>query len=192
MKAEEIEYKGFIIEVHTEADPLNPRAEYDNVGHMVCWHPDYLLGDEQVSRTEHEEAQERVKEIEKSGGIVLPLFLYDHSGITMNTTGFSCPWDSGQVGVILCTKEQIDDEWSGDAEAARLYLIGEVEVYDHYLTGNVYGYVITDPQNEEDHIDSCWGYYGDPEEYMIPQCKESIDHELRERVPLFTSVGVDA
>ena len=31
------------------------------------------------------------------GMVILPLYLYDHSGITMNTCGFSCPWDSGQV-----------------------------------------------------------------------------------------------
>ena len=32
------------------------------------------------------------------GFVFLPLYLFDHSGITMNTSGFSCPWDSGQVG----------------------------------------------------------------------------------------------
>jgi hypothetical protein len=34
--------------------------------------------------------------------VVLPVYIYDHSGITLNTTGFSCPWDSGQVGWIVC------------------------------------------------------------------------------------------
>ncbi|SHF15500.1 hypothetical protein SAMN02745133_01946 [Desulforamulus putei DSM 12395] len=42
--------------------------------------------------------------------IILPLYLYDHSGITMNTTGFSCPWDSGQVGWIYCSKERFRKE----------------------------------------------------------------------------------
>lgn len=36
---------------------------------------------------------------------MLPLYLYDHSGITMNTSGFSDPWDSCQVGYIYMTKE---------------------------------------------------------------------------------------
>ena len=30
--------------------------------------------------------------------VILPLYLHDHSGLTMNTSGFHCPWDSGQVG----------------------------------------------------------------------------------------------
>ena len=38
--------------------------------------------------------------------IVLPVYLYDHSGIRISTSPFSCPWDSGQVGVIYCTKKK--------------------------------------------------------------------------------------
>ena len=41
----------------------------------------------------------------------LPLYLYDHSGITMNTGGFSCSWDSGQMGWIYATKEDIQKEY---------------------------------------------------------------------------------
>lgn len=41
---------------------------------------------------------------------------------------------------------------------------GEVEVYDQYLTGEVYG-VITEEYNAEDddweEKDSCWGYFSD-------------------------------
>ena len=44
------------------------------------------------------------------GMVILPLYLYDHSGITMNTCGFSCPWDSGQVGWIYADKAMIDKE----------------------------------------------------------------------------------
>lgn len=64
---------------------------------------------------------------------ILPLYLYDHSGITMNTTGFSCPWDSGRVGfifaaqatILLCgtSEDKIEDE-----------LRSEVEVYDKYIS----------------------------------------------------------
>lgn len=43
--------------------------------------------------------------------IILPLFLYDHSGITMNTSGFNCPWDSGQVGIIYISKKKAKEEF---------------------------------------------------------------------------------
>ena len=42
--------------------------------------------------------------------IILPLFLYDHSGITMSTGPFSCPWDSGQVGWIYAPKQKFIEE----------------------------------------------------------------------------------
>jgi len=48
--------------------------------------------------------------------IILPLFLYDHSGITMSTGPFSCPWDSGQVGWIYASKQKFIDE-TGYSEA---------------------------------------------------------------------------
>ena len=37
--------------------------------------------------------------------VILPLYLYDHSGITISTGPFSCPWDSGQVGWIKAPKD---------------------------------------------------------------------------------------
>lgn len=91
--------------------------------------------------------------------IMLPLYLYDHSGITMSTGPFSCPWDSGQIGYIYITKEKARKEYSwkymtkSRIAKIREYLTGEVETYDQYLTGDVYGYRISN--EDDDHIDSC-------------------------------------
>ena len=46
---------------------------------------------------------------EADGYAMLPLYLYDHSGITMNTTGFNDRWDSGQVGFIYTTKDRVTE-----------------------------------------------------------------------------------
>ncbi len=111
-----------------------------------------------------------VKDIEAvSGGelVVLPLYLYDHSGLTMNTTGFYCPWDSGQVGYIWTTMKRIKEgrpekrtkkEWR---DLALTILRGEVEVYDQYLRGDCYGYIEEKlrPDGEWEELISCWGYY---------------------------------
>ena len=45
------------------------------------------------------------------------------------------------------------------AEQAYKAMESEVEEYDHYLTGQCYGYVVEDADGEE--IDSCWGFLGD-------------------------------
>jgi len=99
-----------------------------------------------------------------AGYVILPLYLYDHSGITMSTGSFGCPWDSGQVGYIICDNETVEKEFGGDRDLAEKSLRAEVSVYDDYLTGNVYGFIVEERDNDEDddweHVDSCWGFYG--------------------------------
>jgi hypothetical protein len=118
--------------------------------------------------------------------IILPLYLYDHSGITMNTSGFSCPWDSGQVGIIYATIEQCKKEWSGDdwRERAVNCLRGEVEEYDHFISGEIYGYTVEpkDTNKEIECDDSCWGYLGyeSAMETMVNEAKASINYAIKD------------
>jgi hypothetical protein len=86
----------------------------------------------------------------------------------MNTTGFSCNWDSGRVGFIFISKEKMLKEYGGKIVTRKLkervegYLKGEVETYDQYLTGDVYGYRVFKEENGvEEELDSCWGFYGE-------------------------------
>jgi len=103
--------------------------------------------------------------------VILPLYLYDHGGITMNTGGFSCPWDSGQVGWIYASYEDVRSEYGSlDLDRAESLLKSEVESYDHYLTGQCYGFKLYENDNE---IDSCWGFLGD-----ISDVKDSIKSHL--------------
>jgi len=39
----------YIAQLVREDQPFNPREEFDNLGHMVCAHGNYNLGDEQSS-----------------------------------------------------------------------------------------------------------------------------------------------
>lgn len=124
---------------------------------------------------------ERIDKILEKHCIILPLYLYDHSGITMNVGGFSCPWDSGQVGFIYVSKAKVRQEygWKRITEKrlkqVESYLKGEVKVYDKLLTGEVYGFVAErlmpcpdDWELEEwsdcdahwEEEDSCWGFFG--------------------------------
>jgi hypothetical protein len=119
-------------------------------------------------------------ELAQRNNLILPLYLYDHSGITMNTTGFSCPWDSGQVGEIYCTYADIEKEYGNrNAESiakAEHLLQAEVREYDHYIRGDCYGYIIKDESGEE--ADSCWGFIGDfdkVKEWMKEQAGSEFD-----------------
>lgn len=92
------------------------------------------------------EVDERLMKVISQKFLMLPLYLYDHSGITMNTTGFSCPWDSGQVGWIYASKEDALREFGGKSftaatrKKAEDCMRGEVECYDSYLRGEAYGF----------------------------------------------------
>ena len=96
--------------------------------------------------------------------VILPLYLYDHSGITMSTCPFACEWDSGQVGWIICDKETTERDFNGDRGLAEKCLIAEVATYDQYLTGDVYGFIVEERDDDDDEgweeLDSCWGFFG--------------------------------
>lgn len=164
-----------VIEQDSEAD--SPRS-YCNLGTMVCWHKRYILGDEQPKEDPEEWEKKNLKDC-----IYWPLYLFDHSGITMRPYPFSCPWDSGQVGWIYVTNEKAKKEYGWEKlspereDKVRQYLKHEVELYDHFLTGSCWGYRILEDGEE---VDSCWGFYGDTLEYTgIP---EHIDKELHGRL----------
>lgn len=99
--------------------------------------------------------------------IVLPVYMYDHSGQTVSTTPFSCPWDSGFFGIIAVSINDVRKEYNWDRitkkrrQQIENHLRGEIETYDDYLTGSVYRYEITPIDNPNEEIDSCGGFLGD-------------------------------
>ena len=180
------EYKGYAITIEQDNNPDSPR-EWDNLGTMVCAHRRYHLGDEQFDGHYYDGGP--LKEFLNRKDILwLPLYLYDHSGITMNTTGFSCPWDSGMVGFIYVTKEDVLKEFKHKIVDKKLkdhvykILKGEVETYDQYLTGDVYGYIITDPDGNE--TDSCWGFYG--YKYCLEEAQSMVDWHVKNDLQVAT------
>ncbi len=149
-----------------DEDAANPRTEWDNLGTMVCFHNRYDLGDKHSYHQSHYSSWDELEaDIRKreNVAVILPLFIYDHSGITMNTTGFNCRWDSMQVGFIFIAKDKALKEFGGKIVTKKLrerletYLRSEVETYDQYLRGDVWGVKVFEDGEE---IDSCWGFYG--------------------------------
>jgi hypothetical protein len=146
---------------------------------------------DRINSAVHAVAQERAE--------ILPLYLYDHSGITMSTGSFSCPWDSGQVGWIWMTHKAFIEETGYPTEEEREtgvlgeesiakcrgMLKNEVEAYDQYIRGDVYGYEIEKAEVCEccgttswEPLESCWGFYGtDEDNGMFDNVAEKY-HEL--------------
>ena len=172
-------------EIVQDEDPQNPRTEWDNLGKMVCFHKRYQLGDKHKLAASDSPNLESLEDYLKASGaaVLLPLYLYDHGGITINTKGFSCPWDSGQVGFIYLTKEDLKKEFGGDKQRAQQCLESEVEAYDQYLTGDVWGYRIF---KGEEEVDSCWGFFG--RDYCEQQAREAVQAMEKADEPLFAEI----
>lgn len=159
--------------------PMNPRTEWDNLGTMVCFHNRYKLGDEKhgYNSKDYSSWTEMKKAIIKKEdvAVILPIYMYDHSGLTISTTPFNCQWDSGQIGFIFISKAKARKEFSKKRLSVQFikkledYMFGEVETYDQYLTGDTYGFKLLDEQGEEVH--SCWGFFGSD-----PKTNGILDH----------------
>lgn len=144
----------------------SPRT-WCNLGTMICFHKRYDLGDSHsYSSDDYSSWGEMEKDLIKkeNPAVILPLYLYDHSVVTISTAPFSNRWDSGQVGFILVSKETALADFGGKIVTAKLkqkiekQLEGEVETYAQFLEGDVYGFCIED--EDGNHIDSCYGFYG--------------------------------
>lgn len=193
-----IEYKGYNIEILPDEHPDDPR-NWDNLGTMLCFHGSYRLGDKtDLSHKDFNGWNEIYDYLvkEKNAVVILPLYLYDHSGISMKVGSFSgllpqghAEFDSGQVGFIYIEKEKALKEFSKKAitkafkEKLAKLLQGEVETYNQYLTGDVYGFKVTKNGNE---FDACWGFFGD--EDAIAEAKSQIDYYAKEEKKLLPAL----
>lgn len=163
------------VKVLQDSDPESPRS-WDNLGKMVCFHNRYDLGDKHEYKSKDYsgwEQMERSITRKENVCVILPLYLYDHSGITMSTGSFNDRWDSGQVGFIYVSKEDVRKEYNVKRitkelrEKVTKILESEVETYDKYLTGEVYGFEVwklgKKSGKEKKMVDSCWGFYDEEE-----------------------------
>lgn len=156
------------IEDEQDTSYFNPREDYSNLGKMICCHPHYILGDEQADLMDYIEELTEQKHA-KDDMVLLPLSLYDHSGITMYVGNpqdhFDGQWDCSFVGFIYATKEMAldwgydEDNWKEQTEKI---LRDEVKTYDLYLRGCIYWFKA---EKFEDgdwvEIESCGGHLSD-------------------------------
>lgn len=162
-----IENDKYKMEIFNNLDPTNPR-DFDNLGTMVCFHNRYHLGDTtELNSSDFSNWDELETYLYKTEEalIAIPIFLYNHSSLAINTTGFSCPWDSGQIGFIYVSKTIIKNEYNCKRISRKLndkvkqILCSEVDLYNDYLGGNVYGFSVTDKIRKEEVI-SHYNFYG--------------------------------
>jgi len=190
---------GAKLRIIQDESPESPR-EWDNLATMVMLHKLYNLGDKHhYSDFDSWDALKAQIESTHDVEVILPVRMYDHSGIALSTGSgypFNCPWDSVMVGFIFVTSESIkscfgdvtiDDEFRSKITQQ---MQGELETYNQYLAGDVWGFILEIPKpacetcgHVEYEEDSCWGFYGsDPlENGMADHFPEKYREELKSR-----------
>lgn len=114
---------------------------------------------------------------------ILNLYVYDHPGISINTSGFNYSWDSGQIGFIWCTREKAE---AGGVDWANIekYLIGEIKTLDQYFTDDVWGFRCYEiPAEELENLDwEDWDILEDTPEYKAFLLKEDEENAVEHLV----------
>ena len=178
----------YFVTARDDPDPINP---HDDCGviELVTTNNRYFSGDIITSDPENEL---RVRDSLNQDYVVLPLYLLAHGDSSISTRPFNDPWDSGQIGYAICTKENVVSTYGTDKnwqENGRKLIRQEIDIYDHYLRGETFVYDVYeyDPvTNSWEYSDSCSGFYSDDEEDMFSAffCHEDAaiisQHELVE------------
>ena len=170
-------YKGHRISIQFDESPESPR-DWDNICVIHIGHNRYAFGDKNYDNSESiEEAQ---NDALKNGDICLPLYLYDHSGISISLSPYMCHWDSGQCGFVQIPREVMLKEFHKKIFTKNLKEIGmkhavtEIDILNKYIMGQVFGYIV------DDDSDSCWGFYS--EEDAIETAKDGIDGDIKANI----------
>lgn len=157
---ETVPYKGYDIQINYDPDPFSPR-DNENLCEIYS-SVSYFRGDGILTRDREKTPENHTAH---------KLYYYKHSGITVSLTPFSDNWDSGIGGIVI----RPNDVSLEQMEA-------EVEMYNHYLRGECYEYVILKDhgtcfnckQPHVEEIDRAGGFLGD-QAYCIEEAKAHID-----------------
>jgi hypothetical protein len=169
---ETIERDGWTASVQYDDSPESPAA-WSNVGTLAYRHrgasegnlphADYRLEDEQPT----------------DAVVIVPVRSWDdRMGTELREAD---GWDEA-TGWIYATAESIEECIGKDAtdEEVRAALVSELEAWQQWAQGDVYGVVVRDPDGGV--VDSCWGMYGD--EYAMEEAErmltDAIDTEREE------------
>lgn len=139
----------------------NPR-EWCNLGRIIV--PEncrYLNSEDELPGLTWDDKDADLQYLRENYAYVFPLYVLDHSAVAFSTGFINSPWgrwDCGQIGWIVINENDPKQYSEKIDEKRALELIeGELETLTQWANGEVYGYILTDPDGNE--LYSCWGYY---------------------------------
>lgn len=146
-------------------------------GALHCFHRRYRFPhvDTLPSSDECESWEDMRARIESEGYHAFPISMHDHSGTSVHL-GVSRGWDSGQIGFAVVPSSVPYDEAQKRAQS----LVG---YWDAIMTGNVWGYIVTDAYGYT--LESVWGFVGDDPDTIaeiLSEARAAADHEFDRRL----------
>lgn len=175
-----INYKGFTIEITPDEFCNDSPNDWGNTDSFLVYdHRDFFV---QRKGFDPDDIYSVMQEDKKTfeGYWFFPVYAYIHSGVALslgrNSYPFNDRWDVSFKGFALVKREKTT--WSVDKAYIRAG--HTIDTWNDYLSGNVWNYMTLDKDGNT--IDSCCGYYGDPEKSgCIEDAKSSIDYEIKKR-----------
>lgn len=141
----QIKYNGYRINIYYDDDARSPREAYDNLGTLYTAHRRYRPEKEFDDHFDIDKVFEghigNFRESFLKEYIALPVYLYDHGGITISTSPFSCPWDSGFFGIIAVPLDKVRREygWKNITAKRRKRIEGYLKTKSVPLTTTIPG-----------------------------------------------------
>jgi len=177
---EKINYKGKVIEIYQDLDCQSPEDWGEDGIFLVNYHRDFeVRRDEIITEDDVRTWYQGEKIKQQKNFFIFQLSMLSHSGVWLSlNSSFACDaggWDTSRVGVVLVSKKEAKTK-----EKAVKLASGLIESWNDYLSGNVYGYVITGIEDSK-ILDSCWNFYGDfNKNGMIEEAKNIIDEAVEQ------------
>ena len=184
--AAEVKKPVLSVRIEQDTNEENPFQAWDQAGKTAFYHRRYEIGDKKQEFKTPEDFKEFMESKEGKKAVMLPVYLLDHSGLSVRTGSFHDPWDSGQLGYIYM-KDADRKKEKMTRKQAYTCLESEIRTLDQYLRGEVYGIIIEDQNGQQ--YDSCWGFYG--YDYakreaasMLKACQEAVEKEYGTQLAL--------
>lgn len=194
---------GYTARLVPDFDPVHPRLDWEPLGTLFLSDNRYLSGDKGAADPNDLDPSEIA--------VLLPVYILAHGVVRVSVGSFNDPWDSWEGGAIYLTREAVREEYGWKIltkkRKAKLesYLRNEIVTLNDYLSGDVMGLIVTDPDGEE--LENCWGFYPthdssnghymfnsgpDRWAYVISEAQAAIDADVRAKTinPAFAGVGL--
>jgi len=178
-KADSEYYNGYTINIYYDEDAgcrENPNDWWGD-SFLVFDHRQFCIEKKGYSPQDIFDDGGRVK-----GYFVFRCYAYIHSGVVLSVgspAGFpDIRWDVSSTGYWLVKREK----GCYTVEKARQVAENMCSAWNTYLSGEVYGYMLED--SEEDEEGGCWGFYGYDYEKsgLLESAKAEIDWLIEERI----------